>query len=154
MKKIDLKHFVDEGALCLHETSKQEIKQLLEIVKRDLADASIEVLSTDRRHATAYNAVLQLATILLHAAGYRAKAKVGHHWVTLKVIPEILGKDKEIIEQSKYFNSCREKRNMTDYDLAGHISEFEVKELIHEVKKFKSIVLHWIKVKHPHFLGL
>jgi hypothetical protein len=46
-----------------HKTSRQELDGLRAVVQRDLKDAAIEGLSEDRRFATAYNAVLQLATM-------------------------------------------------------------------------------------------
>ena len=143
---MNLKKYVDDDKICPHKSSKQEIAQLFRIVDRDLADAAATGISADRRHATAYNAALQLATIVLHASGYRAKSKVGHHWITLMLIPEFMGKGK--LAQSRYFNTCREKRNTTDYDNAGHITDSEVEELIKEVKKFKSDVLDWLKKHH------
>lgn len=144
---MNLKKYVDDDKICPHKSSKQEIVDLLNIVERDLSDASSTSISADRRHATAYNAALQLATVVLHASDYRAKSKVGHHWITITLIPEFMGKDK--LAQARYFNTCREKRNMTDYDLAGHISNHEVVELIKEVKKFKKDVLDWLKKNHP-----
>lgn len=144
---MNLKKYVDEDKICPHASSKQEIEQLFRIVDRDLADASSTAISADRRHATAYNAVLQLATIVLHASGYRAKSKVGHHWITIVLIPEFMGKNK--YAASRYFNSCREKRNTTDYDYAGHITDAEAVELIKEVKKFKKEVIDWLKKHYP-----
>ena len=44
-----------------HITSKQEIENLRELVKRDLKDAELVGLSDDCKFATAYNAVLQLS---------------------------------------------------------------------------------------------
>jgi uncharacterized protein (UPF0332 family) len=44
-----------------------------------------------------------------------------------------------------YFDSCRVKRNISDYDRAGEISKSEVEELIEEAKKFKEIVKEWVK---------
>lgn len=144
---MNLKKYVDEGKICLHKTSKEEIHQLLNVVERDINDAAITALSADRRHATAYNAALQLATIILYASGYRAKAKVGHHWVTLTLLPELMGKDKNTI--ARYFNTCREKRNVTDYDLAGHVTAKEVENLLKEVAHFKKEVISWLKKNHP-----
>ena len=46
-----------------HKTSRQELDGLRAIVERDLKDAAVAGLSEDRRFATAYNAVLQLATM-------------------------------------------------------------------------------------------
>lgn len=144
---MNLKKFVDDDKICPHTTSKQEIEHLLQIVDRDLSDASATSISADRRHATAYNAALQLATIVLHASGYRAKSKVGHHWITIMLIPDLMGKEKR--DQARAFNAAREKRNITDYDYAGHISGEEVEKLIKEVKKFKMEVLNWLKKQHP-----
>lgn len=83
----------------------------------------------------------------MRASGYRAKSKTGHHWVTFMLIPEFLGK--EAIPQASYFNIAREKRNMTDYDLAGHISNEEVEELMREVKRFQILVITWLKNHRP-----
>ncbi len=147
---MNLKKFLDEGKISPHTSSKDEICQLLSVVQRDLSDAAVTAISEDRRHATAYNAALQLGTIVLYASGYRAKSKVGHHWVTLRLIPELMGK--EWANMARYFNSCREVRNMIDYESVGVIEEKAVKELIKEVEKFKTAVLFWLKIQHPKFI--
>lgn len=49
------------------------------------------------------------------------------------------------IERSNFFNACRMKRNMTDYDRAGEISQIELKKLLEEVHEFKEAVLKWVK---------
>src|ERR1700730_13693217 len=91
--KMSLRKWINEGRLMEHSTNTNEIQNLFKLVERDLKDAKIKQLSTDRRFATAYNAALQLATIVLHAAGYRAKSSTGgHHWVTILSFPEIMNK--------------------------------------------------------------
>ena len=110
MKK-NLQTWLNEGRLQQHKTSVKEIADLLKVVDRDLADAAIKEISADRRFATAYNAALQLATIVLHASGYRT-GKAGHHWVTFKSLPEVMGPEAQ--ERADYFNSCRSTRNVTD----------------------------------------
>ncbi|MBI2495818.1 MAG: hypothetical protein HYY90_06820 [Candidatus Omnitrophica bacterium] len=87
---MTLKDLLADGRLRSHTTSIQEVADLLRVVDRDLADAGIAQLSADRRFATAYNAALQLATIALHAAGYRC-AGAAHHWATFHVLPDIMG---------------------------------------------------------------
>jgi hypothetical protein len=52
------------------------------LVARDLADASVEGLSADRKYATAYNAAVQAANLAIACAGYRVTAKTGHHKIT------------------------------------------------------------------------
>jgi len=144
-----LKRLLNEGRLKPHKTSSQEIKNLLKLIERDIADAKIKGISTDRRFTIAYNAVLQLATILLYCEGYRTKGE-GHHFITFQVMKEILGKN--YYNLADYFDSCRAKRNITDYAMSDEISETEVEELIEEVEKFKLIVLNWVKQNYMAFL--
>lgn len=108
---MSLANWLKEGRLKGHKTSAREVAELLKLVDRDLADSAIKEISADRRFATAYNAVLQLATIALHAAGYRT-AKTGHHWTTMKAMPEVMGP--EFRGRADYFNTCRATRHVTD----------------------------------------
>lgn len=145
-----LKKLLAEGQLRKHKTSPREMEELLAVVERDLKDADQPGLSLDRRFATAYNAALQLATITLHAAGYRT-AGHGHHWATLHVLPEIMGSKAQ--NRADYLDACRTKRNVADYDRAGEISEVEVAEILDEVGKFRSDLLKWLRTHHPHLLS-
>lgn len=129
-----------------HKTSPREVADLLRVVDRDLADAGIDQLSADRRFATAYNAALQLATIALVAAGYRT-AGSGHHWITIQALPEIMGA--RLQARADYLNTCRSKRNLTDYDRAGEVSDREVRGIIAETRAFRADVLAWLKKNHP-----
>jgi len=78
---MSLQSLLADGRIRPHRSSVREVADLLRVVERDLADASVTQLSTDRRFATAYNAALLLATIALHASGFRT-ASTGHHWAT------------------------------------------------------------------------
>ena len=140
------KKLLADGRLKKHTTSPEEIADLFRIVDRDLADAMIPQLSSDRRFITAYNAILQLATIALHAAGYRT-ASSGHHRTTLRALPEIL--DPEVKDLAGYFDACRRKRNVTDYDRAGEISDAETEEIVNAAKEFRKTVLEWLEEGHP-----
>lgn len=144
---MNLRKWINEDRLQKHSTSKQEIQNLFKLVERDLKDAKIKQLSTDRRFATAYNAALQLATIVIHIAGYRVKSGSGHHWVTILSFPEVMNKNQK--NRSNYFNACRAKRNVTDYDRVGEISEVDLEELLKEVLAFKNDVISWMKEFHP-----
>ena len=88
---------------------------------------------------------LQLATIVLHAGGYRTE-RMGHHRITFQVLPEIM--DKETESQSAYFDLCRSKRNITDYDRAGQISEKEAEEILKQAREFQRDVQRWLKKHH------
>ena len=142
---MSLRELLADGRIRSHETSAREVADLLRVVDRDLADAAILQLSTDRRFATAYNAALQLATIALHASGYRAVG-AGHHWATFHVLPEIMGPQTQA--RADYFDSCRSKRNVTDYDRAGEISAHDADEILAEARVFREELLDWLKKNH------
>src|SRR2546427_2029531 len=67
-----------------HTTHAQELEGLRTVVARDLKDADLPELSTDRRFAIAYNAVLQLATMVIACTGYRVRG-VGYHQSYLRL---------------------------------------------------------------------
>jgi hypothetical protein len=133
-KKKNLQNWLNENRLQQYRTSIKEIGDLFKVVDRDLADAAVKEISADRRFATAYNAALQLAAIVPNASGYRA-GKTGHHWVTFKILPEVMGPEAQ--EQADYFNSCRSTRNVTDYDRAGVVADATADEILEEAKAFR-----------------
>jgi uncharacterized protein (UPF0332 family) len=137
-----------EGKIVPHKTSQKEISNLFEIIERDLKDATFPELSADRRFATAYNACLQAATVIMYCEGFRTRG-TGHHATTFELARLALGKEFE--ELIDYFDSCRVKRNITDYTKAGHISEKEADELLSEAKEFFEIVKKWLKKNYPQF---
>lgn len=61
---MSLKQWVDNGWLRPHQSSPQEIADIMAIVARDLGDAEGHI-SADWRFGIAYNAALKLCTILL-----------------------------------------------------------------------------------------
>ena len=68
-----------------HRTSRQELDDLRDVVRRDLQDAAVEGPSADRQFAIAYNAVLQLGKMVIACAGYRVVGP-GHHLTTLRLL--------------------------------------------------------------------
>ena len=62
-----------------------------------------------------------------------------------------MGKDYN--DLADYFDACRSKRNVTDYDYAGTISRTEARELVKEAEKFLRIVLRWLKQNYPQFIS-
>ncbi len=138
-----------QGRLRPHRTSQSEIHQLLRLANRDLADAQVKGLSSDRRFLIAYEAILALATIALYCSGYKTHG-LGHHWVTFQSLPDIMGN--EVRETAAYFDLCRTKRNVSAYDRSGQISQKEADELIREASAFKSVVLEWLKANHPRLI--
>jgi len=139
---VSLKKFISNGIIFKQPLHKDEITKLLKIVDRDIKEASHSCHEIDWQFAIAYNAALQLATVVLRGAGLRASTKVGHHWATFTVLPDIFGDDCRAI--ADYFNDCRTKRNTIEYSDSGAITQKEAEKLIHEVIAFKAKVLSWL----------
>ncbi len=141
---MSLETWLANGWLRKHETSKQEIRDLLNIVDRDLNDAGRD-LSADWRFGIAYNAVLKLCTVLLHASGYRAERGM-QHYRTIQAMPLILGDDRK--GDADYLDACRVKRNQAEYDRVGVVSDREAEELIAFVQELKIKVCDWLYAEH------
>src|SRR3990172_6216866 len=142
---MSLKQWADNGWLKPHQPSSGEIKNLLDIVDRDMLDAG-GAISTDWRFGIAYNAALKLCTVLLYAEGYRASREL-QHYRTLAALPEILGDAKKA--DAEYLDDCRKKRNIVEYDYVGGVLESDADELIVFVKEFRDEVITLLKKTHP-----
>ncbi len=131
-----------------HATSRRELDRLRAVVARDLCDARVPGLSTDRKFATACNAVLQLAKMAIACVGYRVVGQ-GHHLTTFQALELTMGPS--IAALASYFETCRRKRNMLDYDMADVATDTELEELLQKVEQFRTLVEEWIAQYHPQF---
>jgi hypothetical protein len=145
---MSLQNWANSGWLRPHQTSAQEIKDLLAIVDRDLADAQGDI-SADWRFGIAYNAALKLCTILVYASGFRPE-KTLQHYRTIQALSLILGKDRE--GDVDYLDTCRSKRNTVEYDHAGGVTENNADELIQFAQQLRQDVIGWLRLNHPHLL--
>ena len=130
-----------------HKTSKKELDNMRALIARDLADAAIAGLSSDRRFATAYNAALQAANMAIACAGYRIVSKVGHHRVSFESVKLVLGKPAD--KYADYFETCRRKRNTIDYTFSNVATQTEAKEIIAKASQFYGEVEDWLAKNHP-----
>lgn len=147
---MSLEQWLSEGKLKPHQTTRQEVAQLLEAVERNIRDASIEALSADNRFTIAYQAALQLATIVLYASGYRPSASMGHHYITIQSLRFTMGSQAKA--RVHYLDNCRKMRNASEYERAGVVSVSGVTELLEELESFHQDVLDWLAKSHPHLL--
>lgn len=139
---------LNEDRIEKHQTSRQELDELRSIVARDLTDAEIVYLSDDRRFATAYNAALQSAKMVIACCGYRVKGFGAHH-ITFECLKLAIGRP--IYKTANFLEQCRRKRNIADYDTAGRITETEANEMIKAAKLFAKKVEKWISDNYPAF---
>ena len=145
---MSLQSWLNHGWLSEHETSPQEIRDLLAVVDRDLRDCRTSGLSADWRLAIAYNAALQAAKAALAACGYRATRESLHYRV-IQSLELTINAETNLVDRLDMF---RRKRNAIEYDRAGMVSEQEVKEMIAVATEVGDRVRSWLHRNHPSLL--
>ena len=127
----------------------KELDNIRELIARDLADADLAGLSADRRFATVYNAALQAGKIAISCSGYRVSARAGHHAVTFEAARLTLGPQAAAL--ADYFDACRRKRNIIDYDNSSVATETEAEGLLRKANQFLELVESWVEAEHAPF---
>lgn len=142
---MSLLDWLANGWLTEHKSSREEIHHLLRLADRDLADCRSQSLSVDWRFNIAYNAALQCATAALAASGFRA-SKDAHHFRVIQSLRFTIGAPNKTIQKLDAF---RKKRNISEYDHAGVVSETELSEMIRLSEELRAGVEAWIAANFP-----
>lgn len=146
---MSLEKWVEYGWLKAEPTSRDEIKSLLTIVKRDLKDAHVAAISEDRRFEAAFNAARTAANIALRASGYRTVTQGRHHAKTIESLELTIKADFKMIQKMRTFSR---KRNVTTYDSAGNVSKQELELAIKTAGELQGQVVAWLEKNYPKLL--
>lgn len=145
---MSLQQWAANGWLRPHRSNLEEVRNLLAIADRDMADAAGGI-SPDWRFGIAYNAALKLCTILLHASGYRPERNLAHYR-TLQALPLILGAARQT--DADYLDACRAKRNAVEYDCVGGATEANAEEWVAFTRALRRDVVAWLKQHHAEWV--
>lgn len=146
---MSLQNWLNSGWLAKHESSPQEIADLLAVADRDLKDCTASGLSPDWQLAIAYNAALQAATAALAASGFRASREV-HHYRIIQSLGHTVELESALILQLDKF---RKKRNIGGYEVAGRTSQQEADEMRTLAQRIVENVIKWLKINYPRLCG-
>lgn len=149
MTKVTLQRYLENSWIQRHESSPQEIAELLAIADRDIGQSQTPGLGPEWRLSIAYNAALQLATAALAAAGYRAERQ-NKHQRTIECLAFTLQLERRDVD---FLDLCRRKRHSNVYDQVGAISEQEADELVAFSKNLKTQLVAWLQDHHPGLSG-
>jgi hypothetical protein len=141
---MSLNDWLDKGWLIKRRPDRREIRELLGIADRDITDSQAGEISTDTRLGLAYNAALQLAVAALVASGYRP-GREAHHYRAIQSLAFTIGASTDLVDQ---LDSFRKKRNISDYERAGAVSEQEAREMLTLAKALREAVITWLKKNH------
>ena len=145
---MNLKNWLNDKRIVEHRSSPGEIAELFLICDRDLEKANIPELGPDWQLSIAHNAAIQAAKAALAALGYRAR-KEGQHYILLQSLAFTVKMPQDTIDQ---LNKFREKRNISDYERAGMVTEYEAQEMLTLAKKVRDEVEAWISANYPHLI--
>ena len=134
-----LQNWLNNGWLIEHQTSRQEVTDLLSLIDRDLHDCRLKDLSPDWRFNIAYNAALQVATLALAVTGFRA-AKEAQHFRVIQSLAYTVTLD---IDQVNQFDAFRRKRNRIGYEVA---------EMIELAQQLNQQIQTWLKANFPNLI--
>jgi hypothetical protein len=126
--------------------TKEELDNLRSIVARSLGDVTAPGLSADSRFIMAYDAARTLSLIIVRASGYRPRT-VGGHYNTFLALEAA---DPVFAKMSAYFDGCRMKRNTSEYDFAGGVTDTDATALLSAVETFAQDAEAWVKARYPH----
>jgi hypothetical protein len=118
-------------------------------VQRSLNDSKVGGISADLRFVAAFTAALTAATIALRASGYRTVTQVGHHSRIIESLEFTINADPRLIQKLKVFSN---KRNKSVYDVAGAVSDNELKEIAKLATELNTQVSLWLQKSHPELL--
>jgi len=137
--------WLGKGWLKEHKPTSREIAELLAVADRSLKDCQIAGLSSDGKLDMAHNAALQSSAAALAAAGYRASREAYHYYV-IQSLSITLQLEERIIRR---LNKLRLKRNISDYERPGLVSEQEAQEMLELAKLIRQKVEEWIRNHYP-----
>ena len=146
---MSLEKWLEYGWLRREPSSASEIKALQGIVQRSLDDSRVEAISADLRFVASFTAALTAATIALRAAGYRTVTQTGHHTKIIESLELTIKADSKLVQKLKVFSN---KRNKSIYDVAGAVSDQDLRELTKLANELQSQVTRWLRQTHPEFL--
>ena len=145
---MSLQNWLSNGWLVPHQTSPQEISDLLAVAERDLKDCRTPGLSPDWRLNIAYNAALQTATAALAACGYRA-AREAHHYRIIQSLAYTIEASPVLVTQ---FDRFRKKRNIGAYERAGAVSDQEASEMVVFAQSIMKEIEGWLRKNYQELL--
>ena len=144
---MSLQNWLQIGHLSNHQGTVAEVRNLLGVVDRELADASVSGLSDDGRFTHAYDAALLLCKLALHASGFEVhKREPGHHSLWINSLEFTLG------ERHKatllHLSKSSKLRHTSLYDHAGVIQKQDADDLLEVARQLRVDVLSWLRSQH------
>jgi hypothetical protein len=145
---MSLQNWLQIGHLTDHQATVAEVRNLLGVVDRELADAGVAGLSDDGRFTHAYDAALLLCKLALHASGFAVQKRApGHHSFWINSLEFTLGEAHK--ETLIHLSKSSKLRHTSLYDHAGVVEKQDADDLFAAARQLRTDVLSWLRSQHP-----
>ena len=138
-----LETWLENGWIKRHQTSPEEVVNLLAIAAARLSDAREmardDRISLDLQLTALFIAARVLAEIALRVSGYRVAASSRHHELTIGSVPHTMGREWRSTQQ--FFEVIRRERIIVEYESVGRATTQQIAELTAEVSRFHRAVI-------------
>ncbi len=145
---MSLADWVGVNNLQPHVAQPREIRNLLQVIDRDLAEAKVRG-SDDWRFHIAFNAALQAARLALLASGYELQKGDAHHFKAIASLQFTIGADSDTVDLLQKY---RAKRRGGVYDAVGTISPTDASDMIAFATALAERVQNHLKAHAAHLL--
>jgi hypothetical protein len=132
-------------------TPEERVKRLQEmeaVARRHLIDADTSGLSADGKHNIAYTAARVAAEMVMVAEGFRAGRRTGKHASVFAFLAAV--DEGRWSAEARYFDRCRRRRNISEYEQAHTVSPTEADAVAQEAERLLGEVLEWVGEAHSH----
>ena len=143
---MSLQHWLQIGYLVEHEATVAEVRSLLGVIDRELADAAVAGLSEEGRFTHAYDAALLLCKLALHASGVKLQKGKGHHSYWINSLEFTLGKEQK--DTLIYLSKSSHLRHTSLYDQTGVVQEQDAEDLLETARQLRTDVVAWLHSQH------
>jgi hypothetical protein len=145
---MSLQNWLQTGTLISHEPTVAEVRNLLGVVDRELADAGVAGLSDDGRFTHAYDAALLLCKLALHSSGFEVQKRAsGHHALWINSLEFTLGEEHK--DTLIHLSKSSKLRHTSLYDHAGVVQKQDADDLLEAARRLRVDVLEWLRSQHP-----
>ncbi len=148
---MSLANWSQIGHLINHQATVAEVRGLLGVVDRELADAGVVGLSADGQFTHAYDAALLLCKLALHVSGFElSKRAPGHHALWINSLEFTLGSAHK--NTVIHLAQSSALRHTSLYTRAGVVQKQDADDLLQVARQLRSDVLNWMRSGHPALL--
>lgn len=127
--------------------SAQAVRNLMGVADREIADASLEGISSDGSFDHSYDAVRCLCELALHVMGYTVAKGQWKHQRLIQSLQFTLGG--KWIEQIDFLDRCRRKRHQSIYERSGVVQQGDADDLLATAELLRGDVRDWLRRNHP-----